>query len=61
MMKTSKTYLQPIGTGSLILLSTLFTQAPDRAVAAEKPILDTQGWNREVRPQDDFFAFANGG
>jgi len=28
--------------------------------AAERPVLDTSGQNKEARPQDDFFEFANG-
>ncbi len=28
--------------------------------AAEKPVLDTSGQNKDARPQDDFFEFANG-
>ncbi|MBT5927021.1 MAG: M13 family metallopeptidase [Verrucomicrobia bacterium] len=28
---------------------------------ADKPALDVSGWNKEARPQDDFFEFANGG
>ena len=31
------------------------------ATGADKPALDTSGWNRDTRPQDDFFEFANGG
>ena len=31
------------------------------ALGAEKPVLDTDGWNKESRAQDDFFEFANGG
>ncbi len=29
--------------------------------AAEKPVLDLAGWNRDAQPQNDFFEFANGG
>ena len=31
------------------------------AAGADKPALDISGWNRDTRPQDDFFEFANGG
>ena len=45
----------------LASLTTFWALSCLMALGAEKPVLDTDGWNKESRAQDDFFEFANGG